>query len=191
MKKHLFIVFLISIFVYSCSDSSTNDGSDRNDGDLGEVTFTVSGAFEADKSGNAFFEMSDEGGGHIFQFIFMDGFDGPQYFASYITRFRLDSFDAPGAGTYEIDGTNHNFSASYDHYMGDWTDADTFSDFYCRHVHDLGGTLIIDDVSSTRMTGSFSFVVAAFDDPEDCNMIGYLDIEGEFRAVPYDWSFDF
>jgi len=37
----------------------------------------------------------------------------------------------------------------------------------------------------------FSSDVAAFDDYDDCSLIGFLDMDDEFRAAPYEWSFDF
>lgn len=187
--KYLSIAGFIMIFSFlliSCSDS-TNGIEPRNT-DLGEVEFSVSGDIDGQRSGSAFFSMEDQGG-HTFQLTFMDGFEGRQTFAFYITRYRLNAFEMPDTGSYEIDGNLFNFSADYDDYStGDWTDAGTYTDAYCDDVLDQGGTLTINSRTEQQITGSFSFTVASFDDFETCNLLGYLQVQGEFRAVPFENS---
>jgi hypothetical protein len=178
----------------ACSDNSTStDSKSTRNGDLGFVEMTVTGDFDTELSGSAFFEMdSDQSvGGHTYQLTFMDGFDGPQSFAAYITRFRSDAFDQPETGTYKIDGRLHNFSAGYDHFRGVQTNVESYMDSYCPDVIEQGGVLEIERSSKTEVTGSFLFVVAGFDDLSDCNLLGYLEVEGDFLAVPLEWSFDY
>ncbi|TVR17835.1 MAG: hypothetical protein EA391_03710 [Balneolaceae bacterium] len=189
LKNYLLIVLFTAAFIWSCSDA--NSANELDDEDIGEVTFTISGDLEGTSSGAAFFDnnTSGNGGDYYFELIFMDGIDGPETFRFTIGRYRGESFSAPTPGTYEIDGRPFNFTAAYEYTTGSFTGTEQYTDQYCEDAFETGGELVISSVSDSQVSGSFNFTVAGFDDLTDCNLLGYVEISGNFRAVPYDKLF--
>lgn len=186
LKQLHFIVPLGAILVLSCSDSkSVNELGDE---DVGEVTFTISGDTEGTSVGAAFFDNGTSGsdGDYYYELIFMDGIDGPETFRFTIGRYRGEAFMPPSPGTYEIDGRPFNFTATYEYITGNFTGTDRYTDQYCEDEFETGGELVISSISGSQVSGSFTFTVAGFDDLSDCNLLGYLELSGNFRAVPFE-----
>lgn len=184
-QKHL-ILLSSALLVWSCSDS--NSANEFGDGDYGEVTFTITGDTEGEASGAAFFENQTSGsdGDFYFELIFMDGIDGPETYRFTIGRYRGEAFMPPASGTYQIDGNPFNFSAAYEYSTGTFTGTDRYTDQYCEDAFETGGELVISSISSSQVSGTFSFTVAGFDDLNDCNLLGYVELTGTFRAVPFE-----
>ena len=189
IKFVLMLLFFTGALFVGCSDNSS--GTEFGDNDLGEVTFTISGDTEGESTGAAFFnyQPGESGDETAFELIFMDGFGGPQTYAFYISRYRTEPFSIPTPGTYEIDGRPFNFTAGYEYTSGTFTGTDRYTDQYCEEAIEQGGELVISSSSSSQVSGSFRFLVAGFDDLNDCNLLGYVELSGNFRAVPYENSF--
>jgi len=136
----------------------------------------------------AFFDNHTSGsdGDFYYELIFMDGIDSPETFRFTIGRYRGEAFMPLSPGTYEIDGRPFNFTAAYEYTTGNFTGIDRYTDRHCEDVFKTGGELVISAVSGSQVSGNFNYTIAGFDDLNECNLLGYVELFGTFRAVPYE-----
>lgn len=174
MKK-----FLVSIGLLVLLSSCSGDDSSSS-GNLNTVSIEVTGDFEAEKLGIADFGLIDIGSTNSWELNMSD--INPQTFN---LRFVLNSVNQaiqrPTPGTYEIGfETNSNsvFTAFYiDVPNGNLSE----SKEYTTLDENYGGTLTIDSSDNDVVTGSFEFTAAHVD--EDFNVIGEINVVGEFEAL--------
>lgn len=180
------------LLTWGCSDNSS--GPDLG-GDFGQVSLTVSGDVQGEKTGQADF-YGDEPGGqgiHYWELSFNDF--SPQTYSLTLSLMDFDEIQRPGSGTYEIGFDTPNpfeergepvFLGIYTHIPnGSFTDAMEFeTGLFCTEESPRGGTLVITSSSSSEVSGSFSFKAANydFDDSGNCIVNGEIEVEGEFNA---------
>jgi hypothetical protein len=175
-KLYYFLVFLSFAFSgYSCSDD--NDGPE--DISMGEANFTVSGAVEGEKSGQAdFHHLTDLPGGLENWEISIHDFS-PQTFSLQFSLSSSNSITQPGTGTYEIGfeaNSSNVFLAIYTHIPnGDFMNSTEYSTLWGG-----AGTLTITTSNEDTVSGSFQFSATEVDD--ELNVVGTINITGEFTA---------
>ncbi|MCC5942511.1 MAG: hypothetical protein JJU37_13305 [Balneolaceae bacterium] len=193
MRSLLISVAIITGAVLTaCSDNSS--GPDLG-GDFGQVSLTVSGDVQGEKSGQADF-YGDEPGGqgiHYWELSFNDF--SPQTYSLQLSLTDFEEIQRPGTGTYEIGFDPPNpfqergepvFFGIYTHIPnGSFSNAMEFeTGLFCTEESPRGGTLVITSSSSDAVSGSFSFKAANydFDDSGNCISQGEIEVAGEFNA---------
>ncbi len=186
-------IFIIGLLfsITACSDNST--GPDDNG--LGEVTLTVSGDIEAQRTGQADFSELQASSLYTWSMDFHDF--SPQTFSLSFNHISQEEIDRPGADTYEIgigqaalpweDPRPMSFYGEYVHIVDqDFTNATYYNTGFCEDEYPSGGTLTISSSSSDQITGSFQFTAhnINFDDSGNCINNGTIIVEGEFTATP-------
>lgn len=175
-KLYYFLVFLSFVLSgYSCSDD--NDGPENMD--MGEATFTVTGAVEDEKSGQAdFHHLTGLPGGLENWEISIHDFS-PQSFSLQFNLSSSSGIKQPGPGTYEIGfeaNSSNVFLAIYTHIPdGNFMNSTEYSTLWGG-----GGTLTITTSNEDTVSGSFQFSAAEVDD--ELNVVGTVNITGEFTA---------
>ncbi len=186
----IFIIGLL-FFFSACSDNST--GPDGNG--LGEVTLTVSGDVEAQRTGQADFDLFSAANLYTWSLEFHD--HSPQTFSLSFNHISQEEIDRPGADTYEIgigqgalpweDPRPMSFYGEYVHIVDqDFENATYYNTGFCEDEYPSGGTLTISSSSSDQITGSFQFTAhnIDFDNSGNCVNNGTVEVEGEFTATP-------
>jgi hypothetical protein len=185
------LLILLSNVILGCSDDSTGPGGAA----LGEVTLTVSGDVQAERSGQADFSELEASGIYSWSLDFHDF--GPQTFSLTFGLIAHEEIPQPGTGTYEIGFEPANpfveqgepvFSGIYTHIENqDFANAVEFeTGILCADEFPRGGELTITSSSSDEIIGTFQFtaVAADFDDSGNCINNGAISITGAFTATP-------
>lgn len=188
----LFIIILTVFTLFGCSDSSS--GPDLDNG-LGQVSLTVSGDVQGEKSGMADFYGGEPGGQGIYYWELSFNDFSPQTYDLQLSLTDFDEIPRPAAGTYEIGFDPPNpfeergepeFFGIYTHIPnGSFSNAMEFeTGLFCTEEAPRGGTLVITSSSSEAVSGSFSFTAANydFDDSGNCISQGEIEVAGEFTA---------
>ncbi len=187
----LIIIFVISVAA-ACSDSSSGPDLDNSPG---QVSLTVSGDVQGEKTGMADFYGGEPGGQgiHYWELSFNDF--SPQTYSLQLSLTDFDEIRRPSPGSYEIGFEPGNpfeeqgeplFFGIYTHIPnGSFSNAMEFdTGLFCVDEGPRGGTLVITGSSSEAVSGSFSFKAANydFDDSGNCILQGEIEVTGEFNA---------
>ena len=192
IQKYVSIFIIGLLFsITACSDNSA--GPDGNG--LGELTLTVSGDVEAQRTGQADFSELQASNLHTWSIEFHDF--SPQTFSLSLNHLSQEEIDRPGTDTYEIgigqgalpweDPRPMSFYGEYVHIVDqDFENATYYNTGFCEDEYPSGGTLTISSSSSDQITGSFQFTAhnINFDDSGNCINNGTIIVEGEFTATP-------
>ncbi len=192
LLKFTSLITVIMIFGWGCSDNSS--GPDLDNG-MGQVSLTVSGDVQGQKTGQADF-YGDEPGGqgiHYWELSFNDF--SPQTYSMQLSLMDFEEIPRPSPGTYEIGFDPPNpfqeqgesvFFGIYTHIPnGSFSNAVEFeTGLFCTEESPRGGTLVITNSSSESVSGSFQFTAANydFDDSGNCVLSGEVEVSGEFNA---------
>jgi len=189
-RTAILTIGLLLIFT-ACSDNST--GPDGND--LGEISLTVTGAVDAQRTGQADFDDLGTGSVHSWEISAHD--INPQTFSLTFNHIAHEEIGRPDTGTYEIgigqgpapweDPRPMSFYAEYVHIVDeDFTNPSIFSTGFCEEEYPSGGTLTINTSSSDQIVGSFQFTAhdLDFDDSGNCVNNGTINVTGDFTATP-------
>ena len=170
----IFSALLIILVACSSDDKGSSDGTD-----FGNFQLTVSGDFEATKSGFADFDGLDAFGVQTWE-ISMNDNNPSTISLQFMLASSTTQVARPSTGTYEI-GFDANstsvFSAIYTHIPdGNFMASEEYSTL----PEGYGGTLTITSSSDNKVEGSFEFSVAKTDN--NFNVVGDITVSGEFNA---------
>lgn len=195
IKHAIWLGFLttIMVFIGSCSDNSTGpDGSD----DSGSATLTITGDFEAERTGFADFYASPElSGGMYYWQISIHDF-APQTFDLAIMRIDFNEIERPSVGTYEISEQIPNpfsdddeiiFFADYTHIVDeDFNNTTGYSTSLICPEFSAGGELNITSSSNSEISGNFEFSAhhIEYDSEGNCVLESSITVSGQFTANP-------
>jgi len=199
--KHANQLFLslivISVLLIGCDSEPTNP--DEVDPDIGEngpkpgeVTISISGDVEDEKTGTALFSGAGVGGNEHSWGIHIDDSDpGPHTynFQLLFTDTDEEPIDQPEAGTYNIGNHVHTDDPDSPVFTGAYSDHEAGFLYFsltemCGGEYAHTGTLTIDSATEAVITGSFEFD-AFYSNAEDCDegiMTTTITIAGEFAA---------
>lgn len=185
----LIIAFIGLLVVWGCSDSSS--GPDL--GDAGQVSLTVSGDVEGQKTGMADFYGQDLGGIHYWELSFNDF--SPQTYSLQLSLQDFEEIERPGPGSYEIGFDVPNpfgergetvFLGIYTHIPnGSFSNAVEYdTGILCDDDRPQRGTLVISSSTSSQVSGTFNFTATSydFDNSGNCVILGEIEVTGEFSA---------
>ena len=173
------MIIFLGLLTITCSDNSSGNDDNENPQN-GNVTFTVSGDSNGEKSGTAVFDVVEGGVTH---FVEISMWDNPSTFTLAFAVFSTDPLDVPTPGTYSIGQTDLNgevFEADYTiAEADDVLDYENYTTSYGEH----GGTLTITESSENHIEGTFSLTVGKYDQEQD-EYVGEITInDGEFYAI--------
>lgn len=176
-KKFLSVFMLcISMAISSCGDDNDNPPSQ----DFGEVNFTVTGDFEAEKSGFADFDSLSSLSLTSWS-IDTNDFSPQTFSLSFGNISATRTVSRPAPGTYVIgQGGNEvdDFSAIYTHIENeDFANAIEYDTL----LEENAGTLTIETSNENEVKGSFNFT--AFKRDDDFNVTGQIQVNGSFTAL--------
>lgn len=186
-----FLIAFLFLIGVSCSDNSKGPDTDG----FGEITLTVTGDVEAERTGIADFHGLDQGSIKSWE---IHGNDvSPQTFSLSMSHISTDPIERPGTGSYEItypvaqipgeDPGPMTFSPAYTHIEnGDFTSAVEYSYVICADDFPGGGTLNITSSSDEEISGTFQFTAhnVDVDDMGNCILNGTVHVNGSFDALP-------
>ncbi|TVR17836.1 MAG: hypothetical protein EA391_03715 [Balneolaceae bacterium] len=188
--QYLSIVTGVLILISGCSDSSSDPDLG---GDLGQVSLTVSGDVQGEKTGMADFYGQDLGSLHYWELSFNDF--SPQTYSLQLSLQDFEEIERPAPGSYEIGFNSPNpfgesgppvFTAIYTHIPnGSFTDAVEYSSgILCGDDRTQWGTLVISSSTSSEVSGSFTFfaIDIDIDNSGNCVILGEIEVAGEFSA---------
>ena len=193
-NKKILLLIIASFGLWSipgCSDSSS--GPDL--GDVGQVSLTVSGDVEGQKTGMADF-YGDEPGGvgiHYWELSFNDF--SPQTYSLQLSLQDFEEIERPAPGTYEIGFDVPNpfgesgppvFLGIYTHIPnGSFSNAVEYdTGIVCDDDTPQRGTLVISSSTSSQVSGTFNFTATSydFDNSGNCVILSEIEVVGEFSA---------
>lgn len=194
VKKYyiLCLALAATTFFVSCSeDNDAPSGSGSGSGGSGgsgqieeaeyKVDFSVSGDFEAEKSGMAYFERDTFFSDYDFLTISCMDLD-PNTFFFEIEAVITDGESEITVGTYPVGGdlsgtAEQTFHVLYDEYPagGEYLE-------YESDVFEQSGTITIDVINKKEIRGSFDITVYSYD--EEGNSTGEIKLVGNFSAGP-------
>lgn len=181
LKSTLLLILLFGLL--SCSDNSS--GPDENE-EEGETSITITGDFDAEKTGEANFK-GEQNIGKTWAINIYDEF--PQTFHVFFQTgnpFGTDQATRPGPGTYSIgfdESDNSIFSAEYTAYSNDGElHYTTNTDLCGESAHD--DTLTIESSTAESVEGSFEFdaVFYTVDGDLQCDYDRIITVSGQFKA---------
>lgn len=175
----LFALVVMSLASTSCS--SDDEGSSENL-DFGNFELSVTGDFTQDTSGFADFDGLSAFGVNSWEISMND--TNPSTVSLQLSLVSsTGEVSQPSAGTYEIGfeaNSSDVFTAIYVHIPdGNFFETVEYSTL-ATGDQVYGGTLIIETSNANVVSGSFNFTAAKVDD--NFNVIGEIDVSGEFTA---------
>jgi hypothetical protein len=189
----LFTLLFAMFLIISCDDDPAS-----TDDDLGEGSVSVTGDINAEASGIADFWGIEDGPGGIHSWeIYINDY-APSTFSLQFMQVSQEPISRPQEGTYEVglsvenpfDGNDERvFSGIYNHFEdGDYINPLEYSSFPCAGDPDFGGTLTIESSDSDMISGHFQFTAAhyEFDDSGNCEILGTIELNGNFATVERD-----
>lgn len=170
-KKYKYpAIILTLLIIISCSDNATGpDGSDLNQG---EGVFTVTGAINAEHSGEAWYTVDPRDDGTVFQLFVSDvefsANPDTNENVTFVLEFRQDS----GSDSFSISTGEYNLGANAP-FRGMFADVATATAY--ETIGNSGGTLNITSHSSGLVEAEFEFSATG---PEG----GSVTVTGGLRA---------
>lgn len=178
MKKTSFLLSLMLLVVmglYACGSDDDNPPSQE----FGEVNFTVTGDFEAEKSGFADFAGLNFGAASQWEISTNDF--SPQTFSLNFSNFSAtNTVSRPAPGTYVIGQGGNNVEAFSVVYTRIENEDFANAIEYDTLLEENAGTLTIETSNENEVSGTFSFTAVKRDD--QFNVTGQIQVSGSFTA---------
>ncbi|MCH8534307.1 MAG: hypothetical protein LAT51_04485 [Flavobacteriaceae bacterium] len=180
IKKISILFITLSFVMFSCSSDDEGSPSSSN---FGDFDLTVTGDFEANKSGFADFDGLDAFGSQTWEISMND--NNPSTVSLQFMLFSaIGDVNQPSPGTYEIGfeaNSDSVFTAIYAHIPnGSFSETVEYSTLPHSEDMNYGGTLTITTSTDGRVSGNFQFTAAKTDN--DFNVVGEISVSGEFNA---------
>jgi|SRR5690554_3091646 len=177
-KAIFFMTVLLSTSLVACGG---DDNNVNNSGgfDLGEISVTVSGDMEGNFSGMADFDHLATGNIETWEISGHD-YDPQSFSISFMDMVIGGSAERPLPGTHSIGGVLADYTAGFEYFPdpGNYFEYIEYSTIFGSNP--TSGTLTVTSSNENTVKGSFEFTAYRVDD--NLNIVGTVQVSGEFTA---------